>query len=144
MKTYMAKTDEVQRKWWLVDASNQTLGRLATQVATLLRGKHKAQYTPHIDTGDFVVIINAEKIKLSGKKLNQKSYFTHSGYFGGLKEASAQEMIERNPERVIELAVKGMLPTNKISRHLLTKLKVFAGPEHNHKSQKPEAFKLDS
>jgi len=140
----MAKTDEVQRKWWLVDASNQTLGRLATQVATLLRGKHKAQYTPHIDTGDFVVIINAEKIKLSGKKLNQKSYFTHSGYFGGLKEASAQEMIERNPERVIELAVKGMLPTNKISRHLLTKLKVFAGPEHNHKSQKPEAFKLDS
>jgi large subunit ribosomal protein L13 len=140
----MAKVDEVPRKWWLIDANGQTLGRLATQVATLVRGKHKPQYTPHIDTGDFVVIVNAEKIKISGKKLIQKNYFRHSGYFGGLKSLTAEEMIVKNPEKMILLAVKGMLPTNKLSRHLLTKVKVFEGPEHTHTAQKPEAYKLDS
>jgi large subunit ribosomal protein L13 len=142
--TYMAKTDEIPRKWWLIDANGRTLGRLATQVATLVRGKHKPQFTPHIDTGDFVVIINAEKIKMTGKKMLQKEYFRHSGYFGGLKSRTAEEMIVRDAEKVILLAVKGMLPTNKLSRHLLTKVKVFEGPEHTHDAQKPEAYKLDS
>jgi large subunit ribosomal protein L13 len=142
--TYMAKTEEVPRKWWIIDANGQTLGRLATQVATLLRGKHKPQYTPHIDTGDFVVIVNAGKVTMSGKKMEQKEYFRHSGYFGSLKSTSAEEMVSENPVKMIHLAVKGMLPTNKLSRHLLTKLKVFEGPEHEHAAQKPEAYKLDS
>ncbi len=142
--TYMAKVDEVPRKWWLIDAQGQTLGRLATQVATLVRGKHKPQFTPHIDTGDFVVVINAEKIKMSGNKMLSKNYYRHSGYFGGMKSLTAEEMVVKNPEKMILLAVKGMLPTNKLSRHLLTKVKVFEGPEHNHGAQKPEAYKLES
>jgi large subunit ribosomal protein L13 len=143
MKTYMSNGEDVPRKWWIVDASNQTLGRLATQIATLLRGKHKPQFTPFQDIGDFVVVVNAEKITLTGNKLTQKKYFRHSGYFGGLKETSAERMRNEDPERMIKLAVKGMLPTNKLSRHLLTKLKVFRGPEHNHTAKKPEAYKLE-
>lgn len=143
MKTYMSNGQDVERKWWIVDASNQTLGRLATQIATLLRGKHKPQYTPFQDNGDFVVVVNAEKITLTGNKLLSKKYFTHSGYFGGLKETSAENLRNEDPERMLHLAVKGMLPTNKLSRHLLTKLKVFKGPEHNHTAQKPETYKLE-
>lgn len=143
-KTWMAKEGDVERKWWLLDAEGQTLGRLSTRIATLLRGKHKAQFTPFKDTGDFVVVINASKINLTGNKMLQKTYFRHSGYFGGLKETTAQEMLQKNPEKMLTLAVKGMLPTNKLSRHLITKLKVFVGPEHNHQSQKPQAYKLEN
>lgn len=142
MKTYVSNGEDVPRKWWIVDASDQRLGRMATQIATLLRGKHKPQYTPFMDTGDFVIVVNAEKITLTGNKLAQKKYFRHSGYFGGLKETTAEHMRSEDPERMIELAVKGMLPTNKLSRQLLTKLKVFKGPAHNHDAQKPEAYKL--
>lgn len=138
----MAKTEEVDRKWWLVDANGQTLGRLSTQIATLLRGKHKPQYTPHIDTGDFVVVINADKMTMSGTKMDTKQYFRHSGYFGSLKATLAKDMLKEKPEKMLHLAVKGMLPTNKLSRQLLTKLKVFEGPEHNHAAQKPEPYKL--
>ncbi len=138
----MAKTDEVERKWWVVDATGQTLGRLSTQIATLLRGKHKPEYTPHIDTGDFVIVINAGKLTMSGSKMDTKQYFRHSGYFGSLKATLAKDMLQDKPEKMLTLAVKGMLPTNKLSRHLLTKLKVYEGPEHDHAAQKPEAYKL--
>lgn len=142
MKTWQAKTDEVERKWWLVDASGQGVGRLSTQIATLLRGKHKPQFTPHIDTGDFVVVVNADKMTMSGSKMETKQYFRHSGYFGHLKSTLAKDLLREKPERMLELAVKGMLPTNKLSRQLLTKLKIFEGPEHDHAAQKPEAYKL--
>jgi len=142
MKTWLATEGAVEKKWWVLDANGQTLGRLATQIATLLRGKHKAQFTPSMDTGDFVVLVNAEKIRLSGNKMLSKTYFRHSGYFGSLKETSAEEMLQKDPEKMIHLAVKGMLPTNKLSSSLLTKLKVFVGPEHSHQAQKPEAFAL--
>ncbi len=142
MKTYSAKPLEVERKWWLVDAEGQTLGRLASEVAQLLRGKHKPQFTPHVDTGDFVVVINAEKIQLtSGKKGAQKIYSHHTGYPGGFRSITLDALLEKSPEKVIEKAVKGMLPHNRLGRRLFTKLKVYAGPAHEHAAQKPEPFK---
>ena len=134
----MANAETVERKWYVVDAAGQTLGRLATEVATVLRGKHKPTYTPHVDCGDHVIIINAEQIKMTGKKLDQKVYRKHSGYVGGLKEVSAREMLEKHPDRVIMLAVKGMLPKNTLGRKMLTKLRVYAGAEHDHSAQQPE------
>lgn len=140
--TYMAKPYEVERKWYVVDAKGQTLGRLASEVATLLRGKHKPQYTPHVDTGDFVIVINAAAIELSGKKLQQKRYYRHSGYPGGLKSVTAGELRSKRPERMIELAVKGMLPKGSLGRSQLKKLKVYAGEEHPHLAQQPEVWNL--
>jgi large subunit ribosomal protein L13 len=140
--TYMAKPLEIERKWLVVDAAGQTLGRLASEVAALIRGKHKPQFTPHVDTGDFVIVINAEKIVLTGKKLQQKKYYRHSGYPGGLRTTTAQEMLKTKPERMIELAVKGMLPKNKLGHQMQTKLKVYAGAEHPHAAQKPEVWEL--
>jgi large subunit ribosomal protein L13 len=140
--TYMAKPLEVERKWLVVDAAGQTLGRLASEVAALIRGKHKPEFTPHVDTGDFVVVINAEKIVLTGKKLQQKKYYRHSGYPGGLRTTTAQEMLNTKPERIIELAVYGMLPKNKLGSQMQTKLKVYAGAEHPHTAQQPEAYVL--
>ncbi|WP_139492767.1 50S ribosomal protein L13 [Brevibacillus dissolubilis] len=140
--TYMAKPLQVERKWYIVDAEGQTLGRLASEVATILRGKHKPEYTPHVDTGDFVVIINADKIKLTGKKLTDKVYYTHSLYPGGLKSTTAGQMLAKRPDRLFELAVKGMLPKNSLGRQMFTKLKVYAGTEHPHAAQKPEAWQI--
>jgi large subunit ribosomal protein L13 len=140
--TYMAKPYEVERKWYVVDAKGQTLGRLASEVATLLRGKHKPQYTPHVDTGDFVIVINAAAIELSGKKLQQKRYYRHSGYPGGLKSTTAGELRSKRPELMIELAVKGMLPKGSLGRSQLKKLKVYAGEEHPHLAQQPEVWNL--
>ncbi|GED15097.1 50S ribosomal protein L13 [Aneurinibacillus migulanus] len=140
--TYMAKPLEVERKWYVVDAEGQTLGRLASEVASILRGKFKPEFTPHVDAGDFVVIINAEKIQLSGKKMTDKFYYRHSGYPGGLKATSAGQMIATKPERIIELAVKGMLPKNRLGRKLITKLNVYAGTEHPHQAQQPEKWEL--
>ena len=140
--TYMAKPLEVERKWYIVDAEGQTLGRLATDVATLLRGKHKPQFTPHVDTGDFVVVINAEKVVLTGKKMAQKKYYRHSGHPGGLKVTTAQDMLKKHPTRVIMAAVKGMLPKGTLGSQQLTKLKVYAGTEHPHQAQQPEAWKI--
>jgi large subunit ribosomal protein L13 len=137
MKTYVAKPSDRERNWLLVDASGQTLGRLATQIADVLRGKRKPTYTPHIDTGDFVIVVNAEKIAVTGNKLADKRYYRHSGYPGGLKSRSLAEMLDRRPEEVIRLAVKGMLPRNRLARKQLTKLKVYAGPEHPHEAQQP-------
>jgi large subunit ribosomal protein L13 len=142
VKTYSAKPEEIVRKWHLVDADGQTLGRLASRIATILRGKDKPIYTPHLDCGDYVVVVNAEKIHVTGKKLDEKMYYRHSGYPGGLKAFTLREMLERTPERVITLAVKRMLPKNKLGRHMLKKLKVYAGPEHPHGAQNPEALEL--
>ncbi|MCL2606238.1 MAG: 50S ribosomal protein L13 [Coriobacteriia bacterium] len=142
MKTYYAKPGEVQRDWVLVDATDMVLGRLATRVAEILRGKTKPQYTSHVDVGDFVVVINAEKIRLTGNKAADKSYFSHSGYPGGLKEVSFERMLEKHPERVIEKAVKGMLPKNSLGRQMYRKLKVYAGPEHPHEAQNPKTIEL--
>ncbi len=140
--TYMAKANEVERKWYVVDAAGQTLGRLASEVATLLRGKHKPIFTPHVDTGDYVIIVNADKIQLTGKKLTDKMYYHHSGYPGGLKQRTAQEMLEKRPEKMIELAVKGMLPKNRLGRRMFKKLFVYRGPEHPHQAQNPETYEL--
>ncbi|WP_373231677.1 50S ribosomal protein L13 [Cohnella sp.] len=140
--TYMAKPLEVERKWHLIDAEGKTLGRLASEAAALLRGKHKPEFTPHIDTGDFVIVINAEKIVLTGKKMQQKKYYTHSHYPGGLKTTTAAEMINKKPHRIIELAVYGMLPKNKLGSALQGKLKVYAGTEHPHQAQQPEVYEL--
>ncbi len=140
--TYMAKPNEVERKWHLVDADGKTLGRLASEVAALIRGKHKPQFTPHIDTGDFVVVINAEKIVLTGKKMQNKNYYRHSGYMGGLKVTPAHVMIQTKPERMIELAVYGMLPKNKLGDKLKLHLKVYAGAEHPHAAQNPQVYEL--
>ncbi|TDF91481.1 50S ribosomal protein L13 [Paenibacillus piri] len=140
--TYMAKPNEVERKWYIIDATDKTLGRLASEAASLIRGKHKPQFTPHVDTGDFVVVINAEKIRLTGKKLQNKMYYRHSLYSGGLKVTSAQDMINNKPERVIELAIHGMLPKNRLGDSLKTKLKVYAGSEHPHQAQQPEVYEL--
>lgn len=140
--TYMAKANEVERKWYVIDAEGQTLGRLATEVAAILRGKNKPTYTPHIDTGDFVVVINAEKIQLTGNKWNDKVYYRHSGYTGGLKEITAKEMLAKFPERLIETAVKGMLQKNTLGRQQGKKLHVYAGPDHKHQAQKPEVYEL--
>ena len=144
MKTWNAKVGEVDRRWYVVDAEGQTLGRLATQIAETLRGKRKPQYTPHVDTGDFVVVVNAEKIAVTGKKLDEKLYYRHSGYPGGLRSRTLREQLERRPTDVIRKAVKGMLPRNRLSRAQLTKLKVYAGPEHPHTAQAPEPFKVEA
>jgi large subunit ribosomal protein L13 len=142
MKSYMAKANEIERKWYIIDAENKVLGRLSTEVATILRGKNKPIYTPHVDTGDFVIIINAEKIKLTGKKLEQKNYTYHTGYPGGLKQVPYKNLIVKNPEKIIELAVKGMLPKNSLGRDMFRKLKVYRGTEHGHEAQKPEVYEF--
>jgi large subunit ribosomal protein L13 len=142
MKTYAVKASEIDRQWWVVDASDQTLGRLATRIATLLEGKHKPIYSPHIDTGDHVVVVNATRIKVTGDKLLQKRYYRHSGYPGGFKEESLQALMARRPELVIERAVKGMLPQNRLGRAMLKKLKVYGGAEHPHQAQQPQAAEL--
>ena len=138
MKTFSAKPLEVERKWYVVDADGCTLGRLASEVASVLRGKNKPQYTPNVDTGDYVIVINAEKVKVTGKKLDQKIYYHHSDYVGGMKETTLKEMLAKKPEKVIELAVKGMLPKGPLGREMYTKLHVYAGAEHPHAAQKPE------
>ena len=140
MQTYMANPDKIERKWYVVDADGCTLGRLASGVAGVLRGKNKPQFTPHVDTGDYVIIVNADKIKVTGKKLEQKIYYNHSDYVGGMRETTLKEMLAKKPERVIELAVKGMLPKGPLGRSMYTKLFVYAGPEHKHEAQKPEAL----
>jgi large subunit ribosomal protein L13 len=140
MKTYSQKASEVQREWQVVDASGQVLGRLATQIATLLRGKHKPTYTPSLDGGDFVIVVNAEKIRLTGRKPYQKMYYRHSGYPGGMRAITYRTMLERHPDRIIRLAVKGMLPKNRMGRHLLSKLRVYAGPNHPHAAQQPKVY----
>ena len=140
--TYMAKPNEVERKWLLIDAEGKTLGRLASEAAALIRGKHKPQFTPHLDTGDFVVIINADKVVLTGNKLADKKYYRHSGYSGGLKVTPAGEMLKNKPERMIELAVHGMLPKNRLGNKMKLKLKVYAGAEHPHQAQNPEVYEL--
>ena len=140
--TYMAKPDEIERKWYVVDATGKRLGRLASEIASVLRGKNKPQYTPHIDTGDFVVVINAEKIVLTGNKLEDKNYYTHSRYPGGLKVTTAGEMLKNKPERLIELAVKGMLPKGTLGRQQARKLKIYAGNEHPHQAQTPEVLEI--
>jgi large subunit ribosomal protein L13 len=143
MKTWNAKPGEVERRWYLVDAEGKTLGRLATRVADTLRGKDKAQYTPHVDTGDFVVVVNAEKVAVTGKKLEDKRYYRHSGYPGGIRSRTLQEELDRRPTEVIRKAVKGMLPRNRLARAQLTKLKVYAGPDHPHEAQSPLPLKLE-
>jgi large subunit ribosomal protein L13 len=143
MKTYNAKPGEIAREWYLVDAEGKTLGRLATQIAGTLRGKGKPQYTPHVDTGDFVIVVNAEKIAVTGNKLDQKRYYRHSGYPGGLRSRTLRDQLERRPTEVIRTAVKGMLPKNRLARQQLTKLKVYAGPEHPHSAQNPRPLNLE-
>lgn len=142
MKTYSAKPEAVKREWFVVDASEQTLGRLATEVARRLRGKHKPEFTPHVDTGDYVVVINADKIKVTGKKASDKMYYRHTGYPGGLKSMSFEKLIDYKPTDVIELAVKGMLPKNPLGRTMFKKMKVYAGSEHPHSAQQPHELKL--
>ena len=142
MKTISAKAESVQRSWYVIDAEGQTLGRLATEVARRLRGKHKTEYTPHVDTGDYIVVVNAKKVKVTGRKASDKTYYRHTGHPGGLKEATFTQMIERSPEKVIELAVKGMLPRNPLGRAMYRKLKVYAGQEHPHDAQQPETLTL--
>ena len=138
MQTYMANPDKIERKWYVVDAEGCTLGRLASGVASVLRGKNKPQFTPHVDTGDYVIVVNADKIKVTGKKMDQKIYYNHSDYVGGMKETTLKEMMAKKPEKVVELAVKGMLPKGPLGREMYTKLFVYAGPEHKHAAQKPE------
>ena len=140
MKTYMANPDKIERKWYVVDAQGQTLGRLASEVAKVLRGKNKPVYTPHIDTGDYVIVINAEKIAVTGKKMAQKMYYNHSEFVGGFRETTLAEMMAKKPEKVVELAVKGMLPKGPMGRSMITKLHVYAGAEHAHAAQKPEVL----
>lgn len=142
MKTYAVKASEIERHWWVVDATDQTLGRLATRIATLLEGKHKPIYSPHLDTGDHVVVLNAAKVKVTGNKLAQKRYYRHSNYPGGLKEESLEALLERKPELVIERAVKGMLPRNRLGRAMIKKMKVYSGGEHPHQAQQPTAAEL--
>jgi len=138
----MAKKETVERKWLIVDAENQVVGRLASKIATVLRGKNKPVYTPHVDTGDFVVVINAEKVTFTGKKLDNKIYYSYSGYMGGLKEINAKKLLEKKPEEIIRKAVKGMLPKNKLGRQMLNKLKIYKGSEHPHSAQKPEKLEI--
>ncbi|NLZ71310.1 MAG: 50S ribosomal protein L13 [Clostridiaceae bacterium] len=142
MKTYVAKPAEIERKWYVIDAEDLVLGRVSTVIASILRGKHKAEYTPFVDTGDYVIVINAEKVRLTGNKEDQKTYRRHSLYPGGLKEVPFKEMQAKHPERLIKLAVKGMLPKNALGKQMLKKLKVFAGPEHDHQAQKPEVWEI--
>ena len=140
MKTYMANPDKIERKWYVVDAEGKTLGRLASEVARVLRGKHKPVYTPHIDTGDYVIVINAAKVAVTGKKMAQKMYYNHLDYVGGFRETNLAEMMDKKPEMVIELAVKGMLPKGPMGRDMIKKLHVYAGAEHAHAAQKPEVY----
>ena len=140
MKTFMASPATIDRKWYVVDATDMTLGRLASEVAKVLRGKNKPIFTPHIDTGDYVIVINAEKIKVTGKKMDQKVYYKHSDYVGGMKETTLKEQLAKKPEAVVEMAVKGMLPKGPLGREMYTKLYVYAGPEHKHAAQKPEVL----
>ncbi len=142
MKTFMANAQTIERKWFVVDAENKTLGRLATEVASVLKGKHKPTYTPHVDNGDYVVVVNAEKIKLTGKKWDQKKYYSHSGYSGGLKETAAKEVMARFPTRMVEKAIIGMLPHTTLGRQMAKKLFVYAGPDHVHHAQKPERLEV--
>ena len=140
MNTYMANPAKNEKKWYVVDATGYTLGRLASEVAKILRGKNKPEFTPHVDTGDFVIIVNAANVKVTGKKLDQKVYYHHSDYVGGMKETTLREMLAKKPEKVVELAVKGMLPKGPLGRQMMTKLHVYAGAEHNHQAQKPETL----
>ena len=140
MNSFMANPDKIERKWYVVDAEGCTLGRLASEVSSVLRGKNKPVFTPHVDTGDYVIVINAEKIKVTGKKLDQKIYYSHSDYVGGMKETTLREMMNKKPEKVIELAVKGMLPKGPLGRQMIKKLHVYAGAEHGHEAQKPEVL----
>ena len=142
MKSYMANAQSVERKWYVVDAEGQTLGRLASEIAKVLRGKNKPIYTPHVDTGDYVIVVNAEKINVTGKKLDQKIYYHHSDYVGGMKETTLKDMLDKKPCEVVRLAVKGMLPKGTLGRHMLDKLHVYAGPEHNNQAQKPEGLEM--
>ena len=144
MKSFMASPATIERKWYVIDAEGQTLGRLCSEVASILRGKKKPIYTPHIDTGDNVIVVNAEKIQVSGKKLDQKKYYHHSDYVGGMKESTLKEKLAKKPEEVIELAVKGMLPKGPLGRSMIKKLHVYAGPEHNNAAQKPEVYEIKS
>jgi large subunit ribosomal protein L13 len=137
MKTFSAKPAEVRRDWYVVDATGKTLGRLSTEIARRLRGKHKPEYTPHVDTGDYIVVVNAEKVRVTGNKLKDKMYHHHTGYIGNLKSASLQKMLDETPERVLQFAVKGMLPRGPLGRQMLKKLRVFAGPSHSHTAQQP-------
>lgn len=142
MKTFSAKPEAVKRDWYVVDAEGKTLGRLATEVATRLRGKHKPEYTPHVDTGDYIVVVNAEKVRVTGRKATDKMYHRHTGYIGGLKSMSFEKLIDHKPEMVIELAVKGMLPKNSLGRAMFRKLKVYAGSEHKHAAQQPQQLEI--
>lgn len=142
MKTYNAKRETVKREWFVIDAEGQTLGRLATEIARRLRGKHKPEYTPHVDVGDYIVVVNAEKVKVTGNKANDKIYYWHTEYPGGIRSANFNEMIERRPEKVIQLAVKGMMPRSPLGREMLRKLKVYAGTEHSHTAQQPVPLAL--
>lgn len=144
MKSFMASPSTIERKWYVIDAADQTLGRLSSEVANILRGKKKPIFTPHIDTGDYVVVINADKIKVTGKKLDQKIYYRHSDYVGGMKETTLKEMLNKKPADVIKLAVKGMLPKGPLGRQMMSKLHVYAGPEHPHAAQKPEVYEIAS
>ncbi|MDE6284304.1 MAG: 50S ribosomal protein L13 [Bacilli bacterium] len=143
MKTFMQTKENIERKWYVIDAEGKTLGRLATKAATILRGKHKPIYTPHVDCGDYIIIINADKVKLTGNKLEDKKYYNHSGYPGGLRERNAAEMIEKYPEEMVERAVKGMLPHNRLGRAMGKKLFVYRGTDHKHEAQKPIALEID-
>ena len=143
MKSWNAKPNELERRWYVVDADGEILGRLATRIADTLRGKRKPEYTPHVDTGDFVVVVNAEKIAVTGKKLEQKRYYRHSGYPGGLRERTLAEQLGRRPTEVLRIEVKGMLPKNRLARQQITKLKIYAGPAHPHEAQKPQPLPLD-
>ncbi|WP_406628228.1 50S ribosomal protein L13 [Patulibacter brassicae] len=144
MKTYVANSETRERAWYVVDATNQTLGRLSTQISEVLRGKRKPEYTPHVDTGDFVIVVNAEKIAVTGNKRTDKLYHRHSGYPGGLSTRTFEEQLEKRPEEIIRIAVKGMLPKNRLARKQLTKLKVYAGPDHPHVAQKPQPLEIDA
>lgn len=142
MKTFTAKPETVERDWYVVDADGKTLGRLATEIARRLRGKHKAEYTPHVDTGDYIIVVNAEKVAVTGNKREDKIYYRHTGYIGGIKQATFEEMIARHPERVIEIAVKGMLPKGPLGRVMYRKMKVYVGSEHNHAAQQPQVLDI--
>lgn len=142
MKTVSAREQDIQRDWYVVDAQGQTLGRLASRIATLLRGKHKPAYTPHVDCGDYVVVVNADKIHVTGRKLTQKKYYRHSGYPGGIKQTTLRDQLQKFPDRVIETAVRGMLPKNRLGRRMFNKLKVYAGPDHPHQAQQPKSIEF--
>ncbi len=144
MKTFSAKSEEVRRDWYVVDATNKTLGRLSTEIARRLRGKHKAEYTPHVDTGDYIVVVNAEKIRVTGNKMKDKMYHRYTGYIGNLKSVPLEKLMQEKPERVLELSVKGMMPRNPLGRKMLSKLRVFAGPQHTHEAQQPITLDIDA